>query len=343
MVGYQTTYINDKEYTPLWRGAGTSPTLGFFIKDMKELKCITIYPEVYHNDNLTPNEKIYLSVVRYYTVRGKKHLCGFSDKVMSEELLIGVRQIQNIKSKLKKLGLIIITEKGIKYVSQNNDNKPLNNDTMSQNNDTNPCNTDENQQVTKGNKENKINKKNKEKNKENKATDESLDDFLSSWEEDALKGKQEYQQAKKDNSCDVVDMVMGLPYKEETTPKEEPTIKEQYIDKSSIIQRMISLIDHWIVTEIVNNNKRTPSEKERLLKENTYNRNQLEKFFGEYILNKDLNKMNDNEQYFTNITENAFRTYKIRIKSEAKKVSQKNPYSDLEENNTYKETDRWKK
>ena len=345
MVGYQTTYINDKEYTPLWRGAGTSPTLGFFIKDMKELKCITIYPEVYHNDNLTPNEKIYLSVVRYYTVRGKKHLCGFSDKVMSEELLIGVRQIQNIKSKLKKLGLIIITEKGIKYVSQNNDNKPLNNDTMSQNNDTNPCNTDENQQVTKGNKENKINKKNKEKNKENKenkATDESLDDFLSSWEEDALKGKQEYQQAKKDNSCDVVDMVMGLQYKEETTPKEEP-IKEQYIDKSSIIQRMISLIDHWIGTEIVNNNKRTPSEKERLLKENTYNKNQLEKFFGEYILNKDLNKMNDNEQYFTNITENAFRTYKIRIKSEAKKVSQKNPYSDLEENNTYKETDRWKK
>ena len=230
-------------------------------------------------------------------------------------------------------------------MSQNNDNKPLNNDTMSQNNDTNPCNTDENQQVTKGNKENKINKKNKEKNKENKenkATDESLDDFLSSWEEDALKGKQEYQQAKKDNSCDVVDMVMGLPYKEETTPKEEP-IKEQYIDKSSIIQRMISLIDHWIGTEIVNNNKRTPSEKERLLKENTYNKNQLEKFFGEYILNKDLNKMNDNEQYFTNITENAFRTYKIRIKSEAKKVSQKNPYSDLEENNTYKETDRWKK
>ena len=142
LVGYQTTYINDKEYTPLWRGAGTSPTLGFFIKDMKELKCITIYPEVYHNDNLTPNEKIYLSVVRYYTVRGKKHLCGFSDKVMSEELLIGVRQIQNIKSKLKKLGLIIITEKGIKYVSQNNDNKPLNNDTMSQNNDNKPLNND---------------------------------------------------------------------------------------------------------------------------------------------------------------------------------------------------------
>ena len=234
-------------------------------------------------------------------------------------------------------------------MSQNNDNKPLNNDTMSQNNDTmsqnndtNPCNTDENQQVTKGNKENKINKKNKEKNKENKTTDESLDDFLSSWEEDALKSKREHQQAKKDNSCDVVDMVMGLPYKEETTPKEEP-IQEQYIDKSSIIQRMISLIDHWIGTEIANNNKLTPSDKERLLKENTYNRNQLEKFFNEYLLNKDLNKMNDNGQYFTNITENAFRSYKIKIKSEAKKVSQKNPYSDLEENNTYKETDRWKK
>ena len=98
---------------------------------MKNIKCITIYPEVYHNENLSPNEKIYLSVIRYYTFEGRTHCCKFSDKEMSEELLIGLNIIRNIKCKLKKLGLITIGEKGIKYVSQNNDNPSLNNDNPS--------------------------------------------------------------------------------------------------------------------------------------------------------------------------------------------------------------------
>ena len=82
---------------------------------MKELKCITIYPEVYNNKDLTPTEKIYLSVIRYFTLNGKTRCCRLSDKEMSEELLIGIPSIWNMKSKLKKLGLITIGENCIKY------------------------------------------------------------------------------------------------------------------------------------------------------------------------------------------------------------------------------------
>ncbi len=312
--------------------------------------------EILHDKRLNSNEKYLLSLYWYFTTKGDKHCCKLTNKEIQDELGMKRATFFRTKEHLKELGLIRYNG-GIKVwfvgnmQSQNetmqsqNETMQSQNETMQSQNETMQSQNETMQSQNETHNKEIKNKKNKEKNKENKenkATDESLDDFLSSWEEDVLKSKQEYQQGKKDNSCDVVDMVMGLPYKEETTPKEEP-IQEQYIDKSSIIQRMISLIDHWIGTEIVNNNKLTPSDKERLLKENTYNRNQLEKFFNEYLLNKDLNKMNDNEQYFTNITENAFRSYKIRIKSEVKKVSRKNPYSDLEESNTYKETDRWKK
>ena len=334
LVGYQTTYINDKEYTPLWRGAGTSPTLGFFIKDMKELKCITIYPEVYHNDNLTPNEKIYLSVVRYYTVRGKKHLCGFSDKVMSEELLIGVRQIQNIKSKLKKLGLIIITEKGIKYVSQNNDNKPLNNDTMSQNNDTNPCNTDDNQQVTKGNKENNL----------------VDDDFLSSWSENALREKEEnYKREKEEkekNYCSVVDMVTSLPVKEETPNKEEALNETVIEDRNTLLsviaKKMVDKISYNI--KIQAENIKQECDRKVFLQNNEFNEFQLNKFIKEYIKDRDLNKIIQDQTVLNNFTINAFNSYRKKIVSEARKTLKgKNPYSDLEDSNSYKETNRWMK
>ena len=386
LVGYQTTYINDKEYTPLWRGAGTSPTLGFFIKDMKELKCITIYPEVYHNDNLTPNEKIYLSVVRYYTVRGKKHLCGFSDKVMSEELLIGVRQIQNIKSKLKKLGLIIITEKGIKYVSQNNDNKPLNNDTMSQNNDnkplnndnkplnndtmsqnndnkplnndtmsqnndTNPCNTDDNQQVTKENKENKEYKakikNNKEENKENNLVD---DDFLSSWSENALREKEEnYKREKEEkekNYCSVVDMVTSLPVKEETPNKEEALNETVIEDRNTLLsviaKKMVDKISYNI--KIQAENIKQECDRKVFLQNNEFNEFQLNKFIKEYIKDRDLNKIIQDQTVLNNFTINAFNSYRKKIVSEARKTLKgKNPYSDLEDSNSYKETNRWMK
>ena len=63
---------------------------------MKTIKFITIYPEVYDNKDLTPNEKIYLSVIHFFT-KGKAHCCKLSDQELSEELLIGVNQIRKIK------------------------------------------------------------------------------------------------------------------------------------------------------------------------------------------------------------------------------------------------------
>ena len=295
---------------------------------------------------------------------------------MSEELLIGIRQIQNIKSKLKKLGLINVTEKSIKYVSQNNDTmslnndtkplnndtmslnndtKPLNNDTMSLNNDTmslnndtNPCNTDENQQVTEG--KDIKNKKEIKKEKEIKdvadrnRSDESSDDsFLSDWVEDALKKKEEHLKKEKDNSCSVVDMVEGLRTNNPTEEKEDKQqIEEHPVFKTTIVSNMIEIIDSWI-REIDKANI-SKTEKERLHKENSYNRLQLEKHLTNYLEGKDLKKLNENKEYFVNITENAFRSYKVKVHSEAVKASnKKNPYSDLEDSNTYRETDRWKK
>ena len=313
---------------------------------MNKIKCITIYPEVYHNENLTPNEKIYLSVVRYFTLEGKTRCCRLSDQEMSEELLIDINQIRKIKCKLKKLGLISVDGKEIKYKKT----LPNSNETLP-NSNQNPCNSNENQQVAEGNKYNKYNKKNnkeknKEKNKDNnvadrKKSDDSMDDFLSSWEEGVLKEKEEYLKKEKNNSCSVVDMVTGLPTKEETPTKEEP-VKEQPIDRSSIVNKMIDLIDYWIKTEIVDTNM-SKSEKDRLLKENSYNRMQLQKHLTEYIENKDQLKLITNKQYFENITQNAFKSYKNKVHSEVKTVSNRNPYSDLEDSNTYRETDRWMK
>jgi len=347
---------------------------------MKNIKCITIYPEVYHNQNLTPNDKIYLSVIRYYTLEGRTHCCKFSDKEMSEELLIGINQIRKIKCNLKKLGLINVTEKGIKYVSQNcnetlpnsnetlpnsNETLPNSNETLPNSNETlpnsnqNPCNSNENQQVAEVNKENKDNKEknkeeNKEGNKDNKDQNESLDDYLTSWVENALREKEEnYKREKEEkdkNYCSVVDMVESLPVKEDTptTPTEKPSLNRTPTPTPiptsiSIVERMINTIDYWIQTEIVNNNSLNQSTKERLLKDNTYNKIQLTKYLSDYIENKDLNKLNTNKQFFENITKNAFKAYKLSINNQIRKasLSKKNPYSDLEDDNGYKETNRW--
>ena len=138
---------------------------------MKKIKCITLYPEVYSNKNLTPNEKIYLSVIRYYTIEGRTHCCKFCDSEMAEELEINVKIIRNIKCKLKKLGLITILDNGIEYntPSLKNDETSLNNDKVSLNNDNSSLNNYEkfykyieNQQVA------RVNKENKEENKKNK-------------------------------------------------------------------------------------------------------------------------------------------------------------------------------
>jgi hypothetical protein len=71
---------------------------------------------------------------------------------------------------------------------------------------------------------------------------------------------------------------------------------------------------------------------------------QLQKHLTEYIENKDLLRLNTEKPYLENITKTAFKTYKNKVNRESREVmSKKNPYDDLEESNTYRETDRWKK
>ena len=347
---------------------------------MKTIKFITIYPEVYENKDLTPNEKIYLSVIHFFT-KGKAHCCKLSDQELSDELSIGIRQIQNIKYKLKKLGLIKIDGNVIKYVSQNNDasslnndtpslnndtpslnndtpslnndTSSLNNDTSSLNNDTNPCNTYENQQVTEGkdikNKKEIKKEKNKKEIKKEKQEKES---FLDDWEREALLKKKEYKDNSSNNSnsdsCMVVDMVMGLPVKEDVPIKDEPKNKIE-TDRNTIIdvlaKKMVDKITHSIRTQV--SEIKQECEKQMFLKENEFNELQLTKHIKEYLKDRNLDRILQDVTVFDRFAINAFNSYKNEIKRNITKLPKKNPYGDLEDSNVgyneYKETNCWEK
>ena len=317
---------------------------------MKTIKFITIYPEVYDNKDLTPNEKIYLSVIHFFT-KGKAHCCKLSDQELSDELSIGIRQIQNIKYKLKKLGLIKIDGNVIKYVSQNNDTPSLNNDTPSLNNDTpslnndtNPCNTYENQQVTEGK-----DIKNKKEIKKEKQEKES---FLDDWEREALLKKKEYKDNSSNNSnsdsCTVVDMVMGLPVKEDVPIKDEPKNKIE-TDRNTIIdtlaKKMVDKISYSIKTQV--NQIKHECDKQMFLKENEFNELQLTKHIKSYLKDRNLDRILQDVTVFDRFAINAFNSYKNEIKRTITKLPKNNPYSDLDGSNSnvneYKETNRWLK
>ena len=303
---------------------------------MKTIKFITIYPEVYDNKDLTPNEKIYLSVIHFFT-KGKAHCCRLTDQELSDELSIGIRQIQNIKYKLKKLGLIKIDGNVIKYVSQNND-------TPSLNNDTNPCNTYENQQVTEGK-----DIKNKKEIKKEKQEKES---FLDDWEREALLKKKEYKDNSSNNSnsdsCTVVDMVMGLPVKEDVPIKNEPENKIE-TDRNAIIdtlaKKMVDKISYSIRTQV--NQIKHECDKQMLLKENEFNELQLTKHIKSYLKDRNLDRILQDVTVFDRFAINAFNSYKNEIKRTITKLPKNNPYSDLDGSNSnvneYKETNRWLK
>ena len=310
---------------------------------MKELKCITIYPEVYNNKDLTPTEKIYLSVIRYFTLNGKTRCCRLSDKEMSEELLIGIPSIWNMKSKLKKLGLITIGENCIKYASSNNEE-------TSSNNEENPCNTNENQQVTEVNKYNKKEIKKEKNKKEIKKEKQEKESFLDDWEREALLKKKEYKDNSSNNSnsdsCTVVDMVMGLPTKDDVPIKDEPKNKIE-TDRNTIIdtlaKKMVDKISYSIKTQV--NQIKHECDKQMFLKENEFNELQLTKHIKEYLKDRNLDKILQDVTVFDRFAINAFNSYKNQIKRTITKLPKKNPYGDLEDSNSsyngYKETNRW--
>ena len=309
---------------------------------MKTIKFIMIYPEVYDNKDLTPNEKIYLSVIHFFT-KGKAHCCKLSDQELSDELSIGIRQIQNIKYKLKKLGLIKIDGNVIKYVSQNND-------TPSLNNDTNPCNTYENQQVTEG--KDIKNKKEIKKEKNKKEKQEKETSCLDDWEREALLKKKEYKDNSSNNSnsdsCTVVDMVMGLPVKEDVPIKDEPENKIE-TDRNTIIdtlaKKMVDKISYSIRTQV--NQIKHECDKQMFLKENEFNELQLTKHIKSYLKDRNLDRILQDVTVFDRFAINAFNSYKNEIKRTITKLPKNNPYSDLEGSNVgyneYRETNRWEK
>ena len=324
---------------------------------MKTIKFITIYPEVYDNKDLTPNEKIYLSVIHFFT-KGKAHCCRLTDKEMSEELLIGVNQIRKIKCKLKKLGLITIGENCIKYVLPNsNETLPNSNETLPNSNEPlpnsneNPCNTYENQQVTEGkdikNKKEIKKEKNKKEIKKEKQEKES---FLDEWEREALLKKKEYKDNSSNNSnsdsCTVVDMVMGLPTKDDVPIKDEPENKIE-TDRNAIIdtlaKKMVDKISYSIRTQV--NQIKQECDKQMFLKENEFNELQLTKHIKSYLKDRNLDKILQDVTVFDRFAINAFNSYKNEIKRTITKLPKNNPYSDLDGSNSstngYKETNRW--
>ena len=324
---------------------------------MKTIKFITIYPEVYDNKDLTPNEKIYLSVIRFFAL-GKAHCCRLTDKEMSEELLIGVNQIRKIKCKLKKLGLITIGENCIKYVLPNsNETLPNSNETLPNSNE-NPCNTNENQQVTEGKEiknkkeiKKEKNKKEIKKEKQEKEKQEKEKSFLDDWEKEALLKKKEYKDNSSnstDNSCSVVNMVLGLPVKEDVPIKDEPKNKIE-TDRNTIIdtlaKKMVDKISHSIRTQV--NEIKQECDKQMFLKENEFNELQLTKHIKEYLKDRNLDRILQDVTVFDRFAINAFNSYKNEIKRTITKLPKNNPYSDLDGSNSnvneYKETNRWLK
>ena len=310
---------------------------------MKTIKFITIYPEVYDNKDLTPNEKIYISVIRFFAL-GKAHGCKLSDQELSDELSIGVNQIRKIKCKLKKLGLITIDENCIKYVLPNsNETLPNSNETLPNSNE-NPCNTNENQQVTEGK-----DIKNKKEIKKEKQEKES---FLDDWEKEALLKKKEYKDNSSNNSnsdsCTVVDMVLGLPTKDDVPIKDEPKNKIE-TDRNTIIdtlaKKMVDKISHSIRTQV--SEIKQECDKQMFLKENEFNELQLTKHIKSYLKDRNLDKILQDVTVFDRFAINAFNSYKNEIKRTITKLPKNNPYSDLDGSNVgyneYKETNRWER
>ena len=340
---------------------------------MKTLKFITIYPEVYDNKDLTPNEKIYLSVIQFFT-KGKAHGCKLSDQEMSGELSIGINQIRKIKSKLKKLGLISVNNKTIFYkktLPNSNETLPNSNEILPNSNQTLPnsneilpnsneilpnsnqipCNSDENQQVTES--KEKKNKKEIKENKENKEEkQEKEESFLDDWEKQAILKKEEYKKnsynnSTINNSCTVVDMVMGLPNNKEEIPINDEPENINETDKNSILdtiaKKMVEKISYNI--KIQSDELKHECDRQRFLEENKFNELQLKKHIKEYIKDRDLTKIIQDVNVFNRFAINAFNSYKNGIKKAVTKLPKKNPYSDLEDSNSsyneYKETNRW--
>ena len=116
--------------------------------------------------------------------------------------------------------------------------------------------------------------------------------------------------------------------------------------KKAFIIKMIQKIENDI--NLTLNSLNSESDKKEFMRNNQFNKTQLEKYLNEYLTDRHVELMKKGESVFNNITINAFNSYILKRNKELSKLPKKNPYRDLLEdsnssNNDYKETNRWLK
>lgn len=116
--------------------------------------------------------------------------------------------------------------------------------------------------------------------------------------------------------------------------------------KKAFIRKMIQKIENDINLKL--NSLNSESDKKEFMRNNQFNKTQLEKYLNEYLTDRHVELMKKGESVFNNITINAFNSYILKRNKELSKLPKKNPYRDLLEdsnssNNDYKETNRWLK
>ena len=114
--------------------------------------------------------------------------------------------------------------------------------------------------------------------------------------------------------------------------------------KQAFIKKMIQKIETEI--NLTLNSLESESDKKEFMRNNEFNKAQLEKYLNEYITDRHVELMKKGESVFNNIAINAFNSYIVKRNKALTKLPKNNPYSDLEDSNSsdngYKETNRWK-
>lgn len=114
--------------------------------------------------------------------------------------------------------------------------------------------------------------------------------------------------------------------------------------KKAFIRKMIQKIENDI--NLTLNSLNSESDKKEFMRNNQFNKTQLEKYLNEYLTDRHVELMKKGESVFNNITINAFNSYILKRNKELSKLPKKNPYRDLLEdsnssnNDDYKETNR---
>ena len=115
--------------------------------------------------------------------------------------------------------------------------------------------------------------------------------------------------------------------------------------KQAFIKKMIQKIETEI--NLTLNSLESESDKREFMKNNEFNKTQLEKYLNEYITDRHVALMKKGESVFNNIAINAFNSYIAKRNKELTKLPKNNLYSDLDGSNSsdngYRENNRWER